>query len=131
MSLNHRRKPISLFLKFTPALVLTALSLLAGTPAAYTQVDRAVLEGTVSDPSGSVIAGAVVKVVAVETGLSEQQPTNSKGYYRISGLAVGSYTVTARPALWTSSSVLERSTSKSRSKHRTDPPTAVRQKRRL
>ena len=94
MNLDHRRLTISLFLRFTPALVLSALLLLAGKPAAYAQVDRAVLEGTVSDPSGSVIVGAGVKVVAVETGLTEQQQTNSKGYYRVSGLAVGGYTVT-------------------------------------
>jgi hypothetical protein len=61
-------------------------------------VDRAVLEGTVSDPSGGVIVGASVKVIAVETGLSEEQQTNSKGYYRVSGLAVGGYTVTVTQA---------------------------------
>lgn len=94
MNLDHRRLTISLLLRFTPALVLSTLLLLAGTPAADAQVDRAVLEGTVSDPSGSVVVGAGLKVVAVETGLSEEQQTNSKGYYRISGLAVGGYTVT-------------------------------------
>ncbi|MGC1647858.1 MAG: TonB-dependent receptor, partial [Candidatus Sulfotelmatobacter sp.] len=75
-------------------MILTTLFLLGGMPAAYAQVDRAELEGTVSDTSGSVIVGATVKVVAVETGLSVVQPTNSKGYYRFPGLAVGSYTVT-------------------------------------
>jgi len=48
----------------------------------------------VTDPSGSVIPGATVKVVAVDTGLTEQRPTNSKGYYRFPGLAVGTYNVT-------------------------------------
>src|SRR5450631_4474197 len=76
----------------TPMLLLTIL--LGGTPAAFGQVDRAVLEGTVSDPSGGVIVGAGVKVVAVETGLSEQQQANSRGYYRFPGLGVGAYTVT-------------------------------------
>jgi hypothetical protein len=93
---SHSRSSISLFLRFTLALAIIAL-LLAGT-AAYAQVDRAVLEGTVSDPSGGVIVGASVKVVAVETGLSEEQQTNSKGYYRVSGLAVGGYTVTIAKA---------------------------------
>ncbi|HSY93620.1 MAG TPA: TonB-dependent receptor [Candidatus Binatus sp.] len=92
MNLNRRSSPLSLLSICT--LVLSALLLLAGTPAAIAQVDRAVLEGTVSDPSGSVISGAGVKVVAVDTGLSEEQKTNSKGYYRISGLAVGGYAVT-------------------------------------
>src|ERR1700686_5125542 len=90
----HFRSTISR--RFTLAPVIIAL-LLAGT-GAYAPVDRAVLEGTVSDPSGGVIAGAGVKVVAVETGLSEEQQTNSKGYYRVSGLAVGGYTVTVTNA---------------------------------
>src|SRR6202140_3936355 len=90
----HFRSTISR--RFTLAPVIIAL-LLAGT-GAYAQVDRAVLEGTVSDPSGGVIVGASVKVVAVETGLSEEQQTNSKGYYRVSGRAVGGYTGTVTNA---------------------------------
>ena len=39
-----------------------------------------------------------MKVVAVDTGLSEEQQTNSKGYYRFPGLAVGGYTVTVTNA---------------------------------
>ena len=58
------------------------------------QVDRAVLEGTVSDPSGRVITGATVQVAAVDTGITQEQRTNSNGYYRLPGLAVGRYTVT-------------------------------------
>ncbi len=75
-------------------LALAILCLMAGVPMAYAQVDRAELEGTVSDSSASVIVGARVTVVAVDTGLSAEQPTSSKGYYRFPGLAVGSYTVT-------------------------------------
>jgi hypothetical protein len=78
--------------------VLAALFVLAGTPSAYAQVDRAGLEGTVTDPSGSVIIGAEVKVVARNTGLSENQLTNSKGYYRFPGLPVGSYAATVTNA---------------------------------
>jgi hypothetical protein len=66
---------------------LTATSLFA-------QVDRAVLEGTVTDPSAAAIAGATVVTRAVDTGIKEEQRTNSKGYYRFPGLAVGRYTVT-------------------------------------
>ena len=94
MNLKHRLPTNSLFLSFAPALIVTTLFLLAGTPATQAQVERASLEGAVSDPSGGVIVSATVKVVAVETGLSEEQKTNSKGYYRFPGLAVGTYTVT-------------------------------------
>jgi len=61
---------------------------------AFAQIDRAVLEGTVADPSGAAIVGASVKILAVDTGLTQEQRTNSNGYYRFPGLAVGSYTVT-------------------------------------
>jgi hypothetical protein len=94
MNLDHCRSTLSLFLRLTPALGLATLLSLAGTPAAYAQVDRAVLEGTVSDPSTSVISRATVKVLAVETGLTAEQRTNSNGNYRLPGLAVGRYTVT-------------------------------------
>ena len=59
------------------------------------QVDRAVLEGTVSDPSGAAIVGALIKTRAVDTAIEQEQRTNSNGYYRISGLAPGRYSVTA------------------------------------
>jgi Carboxypeptidase regulatory-like domain/TonB dependent receptor len=93
MNLKRRSPAVSVFIRLIPALVLAALLALAEGPA-YAQVDRAVLEGTVSDPTGGVLVGAEVKVVAVDTGLNAGQATSSKGYYRISGLAVGGYTVT-------------------------------------
>lgn len=62
------------------------------------QVDRAVLEGTVTDPSGRVISGASVIIVAGETGLTQEKKTNADGYYRFPGLAVGTYWVTASNA---------------------------------
>jgi len=66
--------------------------------AVVAQIDRAVLEGTVTDSTEAAIVGASVKIVAVDTGISQEQRTNSKGYYRISGLAVGRYTVTVTDA---------------------------------
>ena len=62
---------------------------------ASAQIDRAVLEGTVTDSSGAVVREGRVQIVEVETGIGQEQPTNSKGYYRFPGLAVGRYTVTA------------------------------------
>ena len=63
---------------------------------AVAQVDRAVLEGAVTDPAGAVIVGAHLNVLAVDTNISEEQQTNSNGYYRFPGLAVGHYTVTVK-----------------------------------
>jgi hypothetical protein len=73
-------------------LVFLLQIVLAG--AVVAQVDRAVLEGTIKDPSGGSIAGANVNVLSVETGISQEQHTNTNGYYRFPGLAVGRYTVT-------------------------------------
>jgi Carboxypeptidase regulatory-like domain len=90
-----RRSTVAPHIGLTSSLFIGVLFVVAATVAALGQVDRAVLEGTVTDPSGSVIAGATLKVLAVDTGLTEQQRSNSKGYYRFPGLAVGRYRVTA------------------------------------
>src|SRR5580698_3616117 len=76
------------------ALFLVACLLLPlATKSLFAQVDRAVLEGTVTDQTGAAIAGAKVKALAVDTGIAEEQHTNARGYYRFPGLAVGRYTV--------------------------------------
>src|SRR5215467_5951546 len=90
----HSRRQSSPHLQLLLTILLAAFFLVAGSHTAFAQVDRAELEGTVTDPSGSVIAGATVEVLAADTGLSKEIKTNSKGYYRFPGLAVGTYTVT-------------------------------------
>lgn len=60
----------------------------------FAQIDRAVLEGAVTDQTGAAIVGATVKVVAAETDVSQETQTNSNGYYRFPGLSVGSYSIT-------------------------------------
>jgi hypothetical protein len=93
MHTDSRLSKFSNFSRLALTLLLSVPVILAGTRASG-QVDRAVLEGTVTDPSGSVIVGATLKVVAIDTGMTQEQSTNSKGYYRFPGLAVGQYTVT-------------------------------------
>ena len=90
--MNCNRSIPTSFLKSAIVIVSSALLLLPSR--ALAQVDRAVLEGTVTDQTGGVIVGAHVSVVANDTGLSEELASNSKGYYRFPGLAVGAYTVT-------------------------------------
>jgi hypothetical protein len=85
-------------LRFGAVMILAGLLLVLETPALFAQIDRAELEGTVTDPSGSVITTATVKVAAAGTGLSTVRTTNAKGYYRFPGLAVGKYTVTTSAA---------------------------------
>ena len=75
------------------SLELTLLSLLCSLPT-LAQVDRATLEGAVTDQTGAVISRAKLKIVELETGLSQEKLTNAEGYYRFPGLAVGRYSVT-------------------------------------
>jgi len=58
------------------------------------QIERAELEGTVTDPAGRMIIGATVRVTAADTGIGQERLTNSNGNYRFPGLPVGNYTVT-------------------------------------
>jgi hypothetical protein len=91
MKLDHLPSTLSR-LKFSASLVLALFFFF--TTMAVAQVDRAELEGTITDQSGAIVAGAVVKVRTLATGLSQQQKTNANGYYRFPGLASGRYAVT-------------------------------------
>ncbi|MEE8606893.1 MAG: TonB-dependent receptor [Nitrospiraceae bacterium] len=51
------------------------------------------ISGTVKDPSGAVVPGADVTIKNVDTGLERQLQTDKRGYYRASGLTLGSYEV--------------------------------------
>lgn len=62
------------------------------------QIDRASLEGTITDASGAVVSGATVRIVAVDTGLTQERTSNGNGYYRFPGIAKGEYTVSAGAA---------------------------------
>ena len=53
------------------------------------------LVGTVTDPSGAVVAGATVTVQNVETNVERRVTTDEGGRYSISPLAIGRYTLTA------------------------------------
>src|SRR5215510_6820863 len=76
---------------------LAVMGLLVGifSSVASSQTITALLEGKVSDNSGSVIPGAKVTAVNTERGLSRSAVTNGLGDYRIAYLPVGNYKVTA------------------------------------
>jgi Carboxypeptidase regulatory-like domain len=59
-----------------------------------TQATTGVIEGTVTDPSGAVVAGAQVTVTNTDTGYQRQVPTDSNGFYRAVLLPLGTYSVT-------------------------------------
>jgi outer membrane receptor protein involved in Fe transport len=54
---------------------------------------RGSIAGSVSDPSGAVLAGAEVKAVAPKTNTSRSATTDESGFYRIGALDPGTYVV--------------------------------------
>src|SRR5579862_6830141 len=56
------------------------------------------LQGTVQDKSGAVVANATVTATENGTGVGHTTTTNSSGFYRISELPPGTYTVTVEAA---------------------------------
>ena len=51
------------------------------------------IEGTIADKSGAVVPGATVTVTNQGTGVSRNTAAGGSGFYRISGLQPGRYTV--------------------------------------
>ena len=74
--------------------LLAPLSLLL-VASAFAQFDATVL-GTVTDPSGSAVPRATVKLLNSQTGVSETGSTNEKGEYSFLSVAVGRYRVTVQ-----------------------------------
>lgn len=62
--------------------------------AQMTNVGR--ISGTVTDTAQAVIPGATITVTSQDTGLKRTTTTDPKGYYVISNLPVGTYSVTAK-----------------------------------
>jgi len=59
---------------------------------------KAAVQGVVTDPTGAVIPNATITLKSIETGREQQTVTNETGFYRLSGLAPGSYTISAEAA---------------------------------
>lgn len=74
-------------------LVLIILALSLAAPSLLAQIDRASLNGTVTDPSGAVIPGVRVSAISLETGKEREVVTNQRGIYVVPALPVGGYTI--------------------------------------
>jgi hypothetical protein len=81
-------------LPFLPRLCVIAVLLACLLPQASAQVDRASLNGTVTDPAGRVVPGVHVVVTMPDTGLVRETNTSRTGTYEIPELPVGIYSVT-------------------------------------
>ena len=56
------------------------------------------IQGVVTDATGGVLPGATIQVRNVETGATRDLTTNERGFYSVTFLAVGRYTVSAKLA---------------------------------
>jgi hypothetical protein len=86
-------KKSEVLMRYLTGMAVAMLLVFAAMVPAMAQTDRAALEGTVTDSSGAVMPGAVVKITQTATGESEQRKTNGHGYYLLPGVAVGTYKV--------------------------------------
>src|SRR5215813_96657 len=64
--------------------------------AAHAQTATATLTGTVTDPNGAIIPGTLVTVLNQETAFERETITNQEGYFTVSLLPPGAYTVRAQ-----------------------------------
>lgn len=81
-----------LYSRFRAGLCLVLLLALAVTVSAQF---KASIQGTVTDPLAAIIPGATVTVTNQETGKLQQVTSGNDGFYRITGLPPGRYTVSA------------------------------------
>jgi hypothetical protein len=81
--------------KWTPATRLSCIALFLFFAASlmHAQQITGTLVGTVNDPQGAVISGAVVKATNTATSFSRVVTANGEGQYRIDHLPVGTYTL--------------------------------------
>jgi outer membrane receptor protein involved in Fe transport len=77
----------------TCRIAVACLFLVSITP--FLCAQEAGLVGTVTDPSGAVVAGAAVTVRNVETNVERRAATDERGRYSVSPLAIGHYILTA------------------------------------
>src|SRR5262249_46943390 len=74
-------------------LFLLALALVALPTLTFGQ--NATLVGTVTDPSGGVVAGVTITITSVETGAVRTITTNESGQYVVADLPIGHYSIKA------------------------------------
>ena len=82
-------------MRFRVVLIVWLLSLSAHPvlQQAFAQDPVAALEGEVRDPSGAAVGGATVKVTNLDTGYAKSLTTSSNGFYRLSLLPIGRYSI--------------------------------------
>ena len=74
--------------------VLAVLTIALGTHMCAQTITTGQLSGTVTDPSGAVVADAGVQLKSLDDGSVNNSKSNEQGYYQFSYLKPGNYMVT-------------------------------------
>ena len=75
-------------MRFHRLTVATLLAFILGlAAAAFAQSDRGAIVGTVTDPSGAVVAGAKVTVTNLNTGDAHEAKTTGEGEFNVPELS--------------------------------------------
>jgi Carboxypeptidase regulatory-like domain/TonB-dependent Receptor Plug Domain len=99
MTLSTRVNGVGCILRRVPFFLLLVSLIVGLSAAAFAQELAATLTGTVTDPSGAVVAGATVLVHSEETGSDVRSVTTSgTGNFNITNIPAGRYTVTVNNA---------------------------------
>ncbi|HKW98106.1 MAG TPA: TonB-dependent receptor [Bryobacteraceae bacterium] len=89
------------------AVVVSWMALAFSAALLNAQLNRAIMEGIVTDPQGAVIAGADVTITAVDTNVVSTTKSNSTGYYRVVDLVPGKYKARFSAAGFNSTDVVD------------------------
>jgi hypothetical protein len=89
------RRKQSVIIKRLGSVLISALLVASVSITGFAQSDNAQISGFVKDSAGAVVPGVKVVVKSESTGFQRSAVTNREGYYVISNLAPGYYTVTA------------------------------------
>src|SRR5262245_27347275 len=81
-----------------PMLFLVGLAFLTFVQAGRAQVQNASLTGLITDPTGAVIADAMVAAKNVATNIEYSQKTDASGYYLFPSLPIGTYSLSVEAA---------------------------------
>ena len=87
---------MKLLVRFTFAGLLVLAAVLSAVPAAGQTATTGTVVGTVADPSGAAVAGALVVLRNKATNSQATQNTNDAGQYTFVNVVPGDYSITVK-----------------------------------